>query len=465
MRKFLSSGYALFLFIMALPLLMSCSEDDYLNSIPSNSSALVSVDFRTLVSSLSESRDLEKDKNISSLLQNVLGVSDVKDCGIDFSSKAYMFETVEGNFGLVARVSDDDALSEIFTKLQSSGICSRLETHSDCLFTVIKDYWAVGFSSRALIVIGPVLPVQHVEACRRISEYLKQDKSKGITSSPLFERISNMNGVINIVSRLSALPDNASALLSLGIPINVDASQVMIAAEISSANSSCLEINSETFSLDEQIDKELKRNNKMLRENSGKYAEVLSSDAYAGLFMNFKGDKFIKLLHENSVLRTFLAGANMAIDIDKIIKSIDGDAVVILPDNSETNKSLIFTAQLDDKHFLDDVAYWKRSCPAGGKIADWRKDAYCYINGNFNYYFGVSSDMQYYSGTSKSEALSSLSKAENPLPQRVKEVIKDSRLCLVVNTDKLFAKDTSGLSFKLFQTVFGDVKYILYTVE
>lgn len=465
MRRLLNSGLATFLFvIMALPLMVSCTEDDYINSIPSNSSALVSVDLQTL-SSLPNREFSGENKSIFSLFQRVLGISDLKDCGIDLSSKVYLFETVDGNFGLVARVSDDDVLSEIFAKLQSSGICSRLETHSDCLFTVVKDYWAVGFSSKSLVVIGPVLPVQYVESCRRISEYLKQDKSKGIASSPLFERICKMDGVINVVSRLSALPEKISALLSVGTPVGADISNIMIAADISNSGNQYIEISSESFSLDEDIDKELKKNIKKFHPVSGTYVDAMPSDALAGLFVNVEGEHFIKLLHDNNVLRTFLAGANMAIDIDKIIKSIDGDAVVILSDSKETNKPVIFLSHLDNKSFLDDVAYWKQSCPAGGKITNWRKDAYCYTNGNFHYYFGVSSDMQYYSGTSQDEVLASLSRSVKPLPACVKDVIKGSRICLVVNSDKLLDKDASGLSSKLFHTVFGGVKYILYTVK
>ena len=47
---------------------------------------------------------------------------------MDFSTKAYVFETVDGNIGLVAKVDDEDNISNWIKKLEKAGYCKNLTT-------------------------------------------------------------------------------------------------------------------------------------------------------------------------------------------------------------------------------------------------------------------------------------------------------------------------------------------------
>ena len=69
----------------------SCSGDDYINAIPASSNALVAIDTKAL----NEQTGMADNNVVKSLLK----VDNVEDCGIDFSSKLYLFETADGNLG------------------------------------------------------------------------------------------------------------------------------------------------------------------------------------------------------------------------------------------------------------------------------------------------------------------------------------------------------------------------------
>lgn len=51
----------------------------------------------------------------------------------------------------------------------------------------------------------------------------------------------------------------------------------------------------------------------------------MSKDDAFAMFLNVKGEEFLPLLQSNPSFQAMLAGANMAIDLDNILRSVDGD--------------------------------------------------------------------------------------------------------------------------------------------
>ena len=193
-------------------------------------------------------------------------------------------------------------------------------------------------------------------------------------------------------------------------------------------------------------------------EEVAAYLNIPTSKTVKAMLMNVDGEQFISLLHANKTFQALLAGMNMAIDMDNIIKSFDGDVVICLPDiKGKTNVSM--AAELKRKSFLDDVGYWKQSCPEGSKITDWNKDAYCYTNGEMSYYFGVTPDMQFYSGSTADDARGLLSKSSSQLPTSLQDKIKGRRLAVVLNIRALFG----GNDF--VSDMLGGINTVLYVMK
>ncbi len=439
---------------ISVGLFSSCSEDNYINTIPQSSTALVSIDAQRI-----SGEDGLKEK-----FCDLLNIDDIKDCGIDFSSKLYIYETPDGNFGLSAKVSDESNVNDWLNSLSSKGYCTKPSKNKDYRFSVIKGSWVVGFSSEAFVVIGPLLPAQHLEAQRQISKYLGQDEAESIKASPIFEKLDSLDSPITIVAQSSALPEKFVAPLTLGTPKGADASQIMIAAEMKPSSDGCMEISGETFSFDKATDAQIKSNIKVFRPIQGKYLASMPSDAFAGMFMNVDGKKFIELLHANTPLQMLLTGINTAVDMDNIIKSVDGDISIVVPSvPGEDGLPLQMGAQLGNKDFLGDVEYWKQSCPKGARIKDYGPDTYCYLDGNMSYYFGVSKDMQYFSGTNEDIARRSISSAPHPIRKSVMEKIKGQRLCVVINVKTLSRE--WGEYGSIIEPLLGKVNTILYSIK
>lgn len=461
MKKIMNKqGATLLMLLQFLFVLSSCSDDSYINVIPENSSALIAVD----AAKLAEASD--NTDETASKLKAIIGLDDAKDCGIDFTQKLYIFETADGNIGFAAKVNDKGTLNDTFNAMWKSGKCQKTTERKGFNFTVINGSWVAGFSSDALLILGPVLPTQQAEVRQQIVKKLNQDSEQSIKETPMFDRLDSINSPIAIVAQASALPDKFVAPFTLGAPKDADASQIVIAASIEPSNDGCLEIKGETFSFNKAIDAALKESQKTFRPIEGHYLQAMPSDAAIGSFMNVDGKKLIQLLHANKSFMALLAGINTAIDIDKIIRGVDGDLAFIIHSLNDDAISVQMSAQLGDKEFLNDVGYWKESCPAGSKITDWEKDSYCLTNGSTQYYFGVSADMQYFSGSTPDGAKRSIASAINPLPTAICSKIKGKRLCMVLNINALIGdKSTSNMVSSILKPLFGDVRTILYSVK
>lgn len=425
------------LYVVLLPmvvLLSSCSGKDYVNVIPKDSKALVAVDVQGLMS-LSGKAD-------KYAILNLLKVDDVNDCGIDISSKVYLFETAEGNIGLSANVVDEDEVNGWLDKLAKDGLCQPLPKYKDYRFAVIKDSWVVGVSSGAVVILGPALPTQHVEISRQIAKYFEQDENEGINGTKMFTRIDSVDSPLAVVARADALPENFVAPLTIGTSKDVDNSQVFVAASLESVSDGCIVVNGETFSFNKNVDNELKKARDVFRPIGGKYLDCMSKQSALGAFLNVDGKRFIELLHSNKTFMALLAGMNMAIDMDNIIKSVDGDMAVVLKNSVGDNPAFLLGAQLGSKAFLEDVDYWKQSCPAGTRIVDSGKNAYRYSGNGFSMHFGVSDDMQFYAGSTEKDARTLLEHSADALnPTFLKSVIKGKRFAMIINIDAMFGNN------------------------
>lgn len=449
LKKIVSYVFFLPLFF----LLVSCSKGDYVNVIPENSIAVASIDAQSLFGG-----------DYGSRLGKILKVEKGQDCGVDISEKLYMFETVDGNVGIAAKVSDKDKLVDWLDYLAKNNYCTAIIKQDKYWFTIFKNSWVIGFSSDALVALGPVLPAAQAEVKRTIIGYLGQDSDNGIKSSPIFEWLDSMKAPVAIVAQAAALPDKFVAPFTIGAPKDADASQVMLAAELNKDVNGCFVIMGEVFSFDKKIDDELKKSQQIYRPVTEKYLEKMPSDVALGVFINVDGSRFINLLHSNKAFQAILAGINTAIDMDNIIKSIDGDVAIMSRGVQSGVAGLGMLAQLKGKSFLDDVDYWKQSCPPGSTISDIGKNAYCYKNGDLSYPFGVTDDMQFYLGTlEKTGNQQQGGEMASCLSRDAVSKIKGHKLAIVLNV-KALSGDNDGVA-QFVESLLGDVKTILYIMK
>lgn len=457
MKRLFGLGMTVLL-VSVLVLFSSCNNQDYLNVIPDTSTAIISIDLQKIADDESATVNFD-------VLKSLLHVDDVKDCGIDGNSKLYLFETVDGNLGLCAKVSSEKQLKATFQNLSKQGVCNELTSRKDYHFTVLKDSWLVGFSDNALLVMGPVVDDAQAKLQRQMVKYLAAKDDEGFKGNPMLDCLDSIAAPMALVAQAQALPEKFVAPFTLGAPKGSDASQILIAAEMQVTNGT-LSIIGKTFSFNQDVDAAFKTALANYRPIKGRYVQNMTDKELAGFFMNVDGKQFLSMMRSNIGLQTLLMGINTAIDMDNIIRSIDGDMAIVLPSFSDGNLKMRMSAQLANTTWLNDVSYWKQSCPAGTSILDKGRNTYCYLDGKASFFFGVTDDKQFFSGNDMESAMSSVTPSANPLSKNIQQMIIGQKMALVLNLGETNS-DQSVISavMGIITPIFGDVKSIVYTLK
>ena len=314
-------------------LLSSCSEKEYTDVIPRGSTALMSIDLQ---------------QTGTDVLQSLLGLSDTQDCGIDLSAKLYLFESPDGNMGLVAKVSDDDKLEGIVNDLSETGVCQKVTLRKDIRFTMVKEAWMMGFDDHAVMLMGPIASAQQTQIQQQIGRYLKQDERQGVTESKMFQKLDSIHSAMALVTQVAALPEQFTAPFMLGAPKPADASQVLLEAELQ-VQDQMLVIQGQTFSFNQQIDKDLQETTTLFRPMEGAFLNRLGTRTALSFLTNVEGERFLPVLQQNKGLQSLLTGAKFTIDINEVINSVEGDMLLSFSSFGDGNGRMTMHAQRGEK--------------------------------------------------------------------------------------------------------------------
>ncbi len=479
--------------LAAMMLLSACSGNDYTQAIPAGSKAVAAIDLQRLAG-----RDLTAEQTAQ-----LLHTDEAADCGLDLRARVYAFVSGDDNLGFVAKVANEKKVVQWAERLNGEGLCGKVQEKKGCHFVVVGGAWVVGFSGKALVAMGPMLPFAHASAQQRIAKLLEQDADHSMRGTAMFDKLTEMDAPLSLVATATALPEQLASVFTFGLPPadgqqrlglkaalskpkGIDYSRVMIAASVS-LESNVLEMNASCFSDNKATTEAINEARSFLRPITDRYLNHMSTADLIGFFVNVNGGRFVEALQADKRMGMLLAGMNAAIDMDNILRAVDGDMALVVDNKtvegplngqqsnigftsaalsatgqwSDAGSQLRLMAQLSNKAWLDDVAYWKVSCPYGSSITDWQTDAYRYTDGRMDLYFGVSTDMQLYAGTSVERAQACLGSVDSPLPSTVQQRIIGKRLCLLMNINTSDYDSKVQTAMSLLTSVLGDITTIL----
>lgn len=412
----------------------SCSDNDYMNVIPRDCIAVMRIDVSKAVSGL------ETDTEVGlGILKSILDIDDIKESGIDFTKPLYAFEASDGSLGIVAKVGSKAKIDSWLKDMNNKEMATEVKERKGFCFSIIKGSYIAGYSGSALLVMGPVVSSAAAEVQRRMVRYLDCGEDN---NAMLMQHLDTMDGSIALVAQAKALPEKFIAPFMTGVPKSAKPADIIISASLNMKEHS-LNIACETFSFKPEADSALKESMKAYKPIKCRHIGCIPSDMDAAVICGADGDALVGLLRRNETFRVMLAGFNMAIDIDKMLRSVNGDMIMSLGNiGNIENKSLDFSiiAETSDDTWLEDVGYWKTSTPSGTSITDWKhKDSYHLKGGEWNVFFGLASDKKMYICSSESLASDALTCSSVPFPKEVMSEIRGKRLCVVINIRRIIS--------------------------
>lgn len=433
--------------VLAAVFAASCSGSDYINAIPKESTMLISMNPTRLSGARSPL-----------ILKTLLHVKNVDESGLDLSANVYFFEDAQANLGLCAKVGDGGKLRDM---LGRAGL--TVTKKRECQFAVLPSGWVIGFSDRAALLMGPVVPAEAGGLMTLMARYLNEDEDDGIKGTPMLGKLDSISAPMAIVAQTQALPEQFVAPFTIGAPKGTDPADVVLAASMEVKDGRLL-MQGGTFSFKKSVDNALAGARAVYRPIKGDYVKSMAATDVLGMFMNVDGQRFHGIIRQNQAISAMLNGINAAIDMDNILKSVDGDMAITSSSLGQDNFHMKMAARLGGAPWLKDVDYWKQSVPEGGRIGDWGKDCFYYTGGGTTYYFGVTPDMQYMSGGSAEEALGSVRPSPDAIDPALQQMIVGQRLVMVINFAALQGGKADAVT-ALLRPMFGNVSTIVYTLK
>ncbi|MGN1255610.1 MAG: DUF4836 family protein, partial [Bacteroidaceae bacterium] len=94
----------------------------------------------------------------------------------------------------------------------------------------------------------------------------------------------------------------------------------------------------------------------------------LGEGQMANMVLGLNGEALLKTLRSSPVARTALIALNFCLDLDQMIRALDGPLTLSVPDDEDVLSSTLLTAQLRDTRFMQNSKDWGGDFPGGWGI-------------------------------------------------------------------------------------------------
>ena len=327
--------------MMILVGLTSCSKQDYTNSIPANSTALIAVNAADFVGEQSP---------FSSLLLPFVDSNKKELKGIDLTKDIYLFAAGDGQLGLCAPVSDNYELHDFMKRLENLGVIMNHTEKDDKNFYTFNNQWIIGYNDYTMLIMGPVTGADaETRLTRRLEKLMDKDEGQSIKNTMLWEHLEERNSHIRMVAQASTLPEQMAATVTLGAPKGTDPADVLLEADME-YNDGTLLLTGNTCSYNPNIKQSMKKAQALYRPITVDWQKLMTDTTLIGVFMNVDGKRLIPQLQDNRALGTMLMGTEA---YDQIRTTNGNLAILLSPSKEMEENSSVFSAKVlnlpDDK--------------------------------------------------------------------------------------------------------------------
>lgn len=346
--------------------------------------------------------------------------------GIDILAPMYGFVSADNYVCGVFALSDADDFEE---RLKDEGIAVESQRGFKWAH---KGEILLCFDAEKALAIGPVNKAESDGMRGKMVEWMKQGSHK----VPILSSLKKDDGVICLRSSLGVLPQTISNQFAGNIQ-NVNMDDIFLNASLKVKEKAFL-LSTELESEDENFTKYASEFDKLFRPIEAKKLPSCIEEPMFRVILNVNGEDVLPKLRENVLVRTMLVGINLCVDLDMMIKSIDGDVLFEYGSRSASSPTFVASAQIKNQDFLKNAKDW---CSGSSKFgyncqALGDKD-FVLQNTHDKYFFGVKDDFLYLSSDNGKTLQFSAPQLEKNI-SLVREHAQGKRLYASMDFGKMF---------------------------
>ena len=421
--------------VMVVLALCSCTNTDYQNVIPANASLVVKVDMK----SIAEKSDFKNSKWMKELdgsLGAVVSGKDMKSVkeyvadpmkiGIDFSMPLYFFMMADETMGMTMKVSDEDHVKDFLLLLNKQGLASKPQEKDHWMCGTLIDDIYYSYDGTTFLMLAS-MKGKNTTISRMARELTALKESDSFVSTEAFGRLNEEEK--DVVMYVMSAQMIESLKMAGGVLPSSVYKDVEALASLDFAQGEA-RIMGKLFAKTKDAQHLIDEANANLKKMNGRYLDKVSDDAAIWIGAGVKGEWLLEKIKENKELKTMLFATERAVDVEQMLKAMDGDVSLELPLLDTEKVDYVLQAELNNTDFLADVNDWKLSQKDYGiEMKELEPQQYQLMLDGQTYRWGVR-DKDLYWATPRA-----VEHAENSADAKLKayrEQIEDSRLFLFV---------------------------------
>lgn len=418
----------------------ACTNNEYQIVIPKDATVVASFNLKELLADVDiPEKDMD---NLKSLMGAVFNgqdkdkinemVSGDEPVGIDFSEPIYAFVSEDCMFGLSMKVSSEDDLDNLFDILDRQHLCDKPNEKDSYKWTSIMEDFKVAYNGNTLMICGGMNE-------KGMKKMFDNDEENSFMATLNFEKMNANKAPIQFFTSLKNFQDNDMTFITELLPEGVKAADVNLITDIV-LNKGRADINAELFSNNEKTQSLLVDADKNFKKINGDFIKA-PENFFLWMGAGMKGEELLKKFKSMDETNGLLMMMDRAIDIQKIIKAIDGDMTIVVPELPVDDATdFVLMAKTANTDFLKDVDYWQEQMKDWNlKMVENDKNNYTLLlDDNFSLNWGVDNKNVFFS-SSKADYKKTFADT-NPMLDEQAADIKNSIFYVCVNLLPVYQK-------------------------
>lgn len=328
-----------FILLVLAFLCVSCSNREYINSLPKEAQLVLSVN----PESLFQKADISDISSFPQYLQVLL--DSPEKVGVDWTKDIYFYLS-DNNMGFVAAMNDADRLTD-FLEQNAQEFNIHVESDGD-YYWAYTDMLLIGYNDDQLLsmtIYGDAKVFR-----QKAKKLMKQDVGDSFASSSSFVKLVSAKSDFAIYADATALPENLLGKWLDFLPKNVDLNSLSLLLSANMEKGKLL-ANAEFFSNDAKIQKAILDLASSMKKQGDTYINAVPENftIYGSLGCT---PQLIDLLKQNQGIGMTLALLDQVVPASDLFQKMNGDISFFLQ-----GSDYMLYAQLDDTSIFDNDSW------------------------------------------------------------------------------------------------------------
>lgn len=350
------SVYFLLLFVLS-----ACSNrNTYESALPKDAAFVLSVDFPALLHSGGLDRDEVKNdierlvlafsgnmQSDNSFVSTVL--KDPLQSGVDVRKKFYFFvESQAVSAGLLASVENKRKIDRMMDFFHEQHLIETV--HEDDGYTwATAGKYLISYSSDAFLMMFYPEGANPLDLRQTAARLLRQKSADGFAVTDVFSKMMSAQGEIVSYASLDLIPGQFVNSFLMGTSANIDLQNVKALTSVQLKKGK-ITAEIENLTTDTIVSRALSELYSVSGKISGHFLDRFPATNNSWMSTHLDGNRFYDLLCKNPTIRQQLQNPPIPLDLESIIRSINGDVTFAFP-YQEDNGFIVY-AEVTNSDFL-----------------------------------------------------------------------------------------------------------------